>query len=52
MQQAVPNIFTMLLLVSNAFQTSYQVQIAVRDNAQRLYASKLKPVGRGEHILH
>lgn len=27
-----------------------QVEIAIRDNAQRLYASKLKSVGRGNYL--
>lgn len=28
-----------------------QVEIAIRDNAQRLYASRLNAVGRGKYIM-
>lgn len=31
--------------------TDSQVEIAIRDNAKRLYASKLKSVGRGKYII-
>lgn len=41
------NISVMFYSVISHVSVCMQIEVAVRDNAQRLYASKLKAIGRG-----